>query len=338
MKTIQLEQPGRLALVETPPPGAPGPGEALVRVRRVGICGTDRHAFRGQQPFFTYPRILGHELGVEVVEVNEPMSHLRPGDRCAVQPYLNCGQCVTCRQGKTNCCAKMRVLGVHLDGGLREGLLVPADKLHRSEDLSFDQLALVETLCIGAHAVHRAQVAAGETVLVIGAGPIGLAVIESARAAGAQVVVLDVSESRLEFCRGQLGLQHVFPADAQAMEKVRGLTRGDLPTVVFDATGNAKSMAASFHYPAQGGRLVFVGLTQETFLFEDVNFHRRELTVLASRNATRADFARVMALLEAGQVDPTPWITHRTTPEGLVAVWPIWNEPQAGVVKAVVEW
>ncbi|MBI4586134.1 MAG: alcohol dehydrogenase catalytic domain-containing protein [Planctomycetes bacterium] len=165
MKTIVLEQPEQLRCVETPPPEGPPPGWALVRVRRVGVCGTDLHAFRGRQPFFSYPRILGHELGVEVVQVNAPAAGVKPGDRCAVEPYLNCGACQPCRLGRTNCCEKLQVLGVHTDGGMRELIAVPASKLHRSAALGLDELALVEPLGVGAHAVDRAGVERGGFIL-----------------------------------------------------------------------------------------------------------------------------------------------------------------------------
>src|SRR5438046_1886544 len=154
MQTVVLEKPGLFALGSDHLPAISSPDEALVRVHRVGICGTDIHAYRGDQPFFTYPRIIGHELGVEIVQVGPNEAGLRAGDRCAVEPYLNCGSCIACRRGKTNCCARLQVLGVHTDGGMREYFTVPVRKLYRSEVLSLEQLALVETLGIGAHAVE----------------------------------------------------------------------------------------------------------------------------------------------------------------------------------------
>ncbi|HLW79289.1 MAG TPA: alcohol dehydrogenase catalytic domain-containing protein [Terriglobia bacterium] len=199
MRQIVLEQPGRFSGVVEAPPPEPRPGEALVRVHRVGVCGTDWHAYRGEQPYFTYPRILGHELAVEVVAAPPDGGDLKPGERCAVEPYLSCGGCDACRAGKYNCCESLRVLGVHTDGGMRELLAVPADRLHKSGRLTLDQLALVETLGIGAHAVARSGLSAGEDALVVGAGPIGLSVVQFARAAGARVRVLDTSPTRREF-------------------------------------------------------------------------------------------------------------------------------------------
>ncbi len=337
MRTIRLEQPGLFHLTETDEPTPPGPGEALVRVHRVGVCGTDLHAFRGRQPFFSYPRILGHELGVEVVALGEGAPHLAVGDRCAVEPYLNCGHCQACRRGKTNCCVKLQVLGVHTDGGMRELIKVPVDKLHPSRTLSFDQLALVEMLGIGCHAVNRAQLEVGEWVLVIGAGPIGLSAAQFARLAGARVIVMDVNADRLAFCQRQLHVEHCVDANREPLQALQDVLEGDLPTTVFDATGNAQSMMAAFNYVAHGGKLVFVGLFQGDVSFHDPDFHRKEMTLLSSRNATAADFSQIITALEAGTIDLQPWMTHRASFASMIGAFPHWLEPQHGVIKAIVE-
>src|SRR5438094_7155928 len=235
MKAIQLNEPGTLASILVPEPSAPAAGEALVRVHRIGVCGTDIHAYGGKQPFFSYPRILGHELGVEVIAIGEKVTNVKPGDKCSVEPYINCEKCIACRRGKPNCCTNIKVLGVHTDGGMREQFSLPARKLHPSAKLSFDQLALVETLGIGAHAVKRAQVESNEFVLVIGAGPIGLAAMQFAIEKGAQVIVLDLNDARIEFCQRQLGVAHVINgAKEDTLEALNRITSNDLPTVVFD--------------------------------------------------------------------------------------------------------
>jgi len=337
MKTIRLQEPGKFVALETDRPAAPGPGEALVRVHRIGVCGTDIHAFAGRQPFFTYPRILGHELGVEVLATGSGVSNITAGARCAVEPYLNCGECIACRRGKPNCCAAIRVLGVHSDGGMREQLLIPAAKLHPSQTLGFDQLALVETLAIGCHAVARADLQRDEFVLVIGAGPIGLAVMQFAVEAGAQVIAVDVNAARLEFCQSQLGVAHAINAAAEpVLEALLRLTHGELPTAVLDATGNPQSMSAAFNYQAPGGRVVFVGLFQGEVTFNDPNFHKREMTLLASRNALPGDFTRIIRLIESGRIDTTPWITHRAEFAEVLAQFPRWTLPASGVIKAMI--
>jgi 2-desacetyl-2-hydroxyethyl bacteriochlorophyllide A dehydrogenase len=337
MKAIVLEKPGSFAAGERPDPAKPASGEALVRIRRVGICGTDYHAFRGKQPFFLYPRVLGHELGVEVVEVGAAVKSVKVGDRASVEPYFNCGTCIACRNGKSNCCANLKVLGVHIDGGMCEELLIPADKLHTSKKLSLDQLALVETLGIGAHAASRANLRKGEFALIIGAGPIGLSVVPFAQATGAKVIVTDINERRLAFCREQFGVEHTAVAGENLKADLEKIAGGDLPMAVFDVTGNPQSMMRAFDLLAPGGRLVFVGLFQGDVTFNDPNFHRREMTLLASRNSTSADFRHIIGLMESGKLDTTPWITHRAPRDEMPAQFDSWLKPESNVIKAVVE-
>jgi 2-desacetyl-2-hydroxyethyl bacteriochlorophyllide A dehydrogenase len=337
MNAIVLDEPGRFRAISAPEPGALPEGMAAVHVRRVGICGTDWHAFHGRQPFFSYPRILGHELGVEVESVNDPASDLKPGDRCAVEPYLNCRQCHACRRGRGNCCENLQVLGVHVDGGMRERILVPARKLHRSVKLTLEQLALVETLAIGCHAVARGAPVEGEHVLILGAGPIGLSVIPFVQEAGAEPVVADISDTRLDFCRTHMNVGRTIDAREDLSAGLRAMLGGELPTLVIDATGNPKSMAGCFDLVAHGGRIVFVGLFQGEVTFNDPNFHRREITLLASRNALPADFTRIIDLIERGRIDTTPWITHRAAAGDFLRLLPEWTRPEAGLLKAMVE-
>ena len=318
MLQIALQQPGEFVRREAIEPRA-GEGEALVRIHRIGVCGTDLHAFAGRQPFFEYPRVLGHELGVEIVEIAPNDRGLKAGDRCAIEPYLSCGQCHACRLGKTNCCERLRVLGVHTDGGMQPYFAIPVPLLHKSDKLSLDQLALVETLGIGAHAVERSGLRAGETAVVVGAGPIGLAVIQFAIAAGAAVRVLDVSPSRREFA-ARFGV-----ATSEAFD-------GELADVVFDATGNGSSMEQSFQFVSHGGRLVFVGLIQGRISFDDPHFHRREITLLASRNSA-GRFPQIIRMIEEGQIDTAPWITHRMSLSAVPADFPHLRQ-QPNLVKA----
>ena len=268
------------------------------------------------------------------------VSNVQVGDRCSVEPYLNCqGNASPAGAEKPNCCAELRVLGVHSDGGMRELICVPTRKLHASRTLTLDQLALVETLAIGCHAVERARVEAGEAVLVIGAGPIGLSVIQFAVEAGGRVIVLDVNAERLAFCRHHLGVQHTVDASAWGCTQRRsgGSTAATCPPLVFDATGSPGSMAGAYNFPAPGGRLVFVGLFQGDVSFNDPGFHRRELTLLASRNALPGDFTRIIHLIEAGRIDTSPWITHRAPLSGVVDEFPAWARPDSGVIKAMIE-
>jgi len=335
MKAIVLEQPGTFRLTDRPAARV-GPGDALVRIRRVGVCGSDIHAFKGNQPFFSYPRIVGHELGVEIVALPDQAAGFAVGDRCAVRPYVACGQCIACRRGKTNCCTSLRVLGVHADGGMQELLAVPVGNLHRSATLSLDQLALIEMLTIGAHAVRRAQLAPGENVLVIGAGPIGLSTAQFAQLMGGRVAVLEISAWRRDFCKRHLGIERLLDGEEETVPALERLF-GDLPTTVFDATGSPRSMMQAVQYVANGGTLVYVSLVQGEITFTDSELHRRELTLIRSRNALAADFRWAMEMVEDGRIALAPWITHRAPADRMVSEFPGWLDPERGVVKAVVE-
>jgi 2-desacetyl-2-hydroxyethyl bacteriochlorophyllide A dehydrogenase len=336
MQCVVCTQPNELELKEITAPTA-GPGEALIRVRRIGICGTDLHAFRGNQPFFSYPRVLGHELAGVIEEIGPNAANLQPGDPVAVIPYLECGQCLACRSGKPNCCVNLKVIGVHVDGGMQEVIVVPTGHLLKTAELTLDQAAILEPLSIGAHAVRRAALHQGEQVLVIGAGPIGLSVMAFAARQGAQVSVMDVNEERLKFSQGWANIAQTINALDNPIEKLSEITRGDLPTVVFDATGNPQSMMSSFNYVANGGKLVFVGLVKTDISFSDQEFHRKELTLFASRNSTKEDFVSVKEAVQSGLINSASYITHRTGLAQLAAHFEDLFDPQARVIKALVE-
>lgn len=338
MRAIQLLEPQQFRLIDIPEPTAPGPDEALVRVHRVGICGTDISGYLGKMPFYSYPRIPGHELGVEVVAVGSSVTNVKPGDKCSVEPYINNPSSFASRRGRTNCCEELQVLGVHTDGGMRPFFKLPARKLHVSRQLAMEQLALVETLAIGCHAVARCSPQPNEDVLVIGAGPIGLSVIEFVKLTGANLIVMDMVSTRLDFCRQTMGVKHTLKAgDGNEEKALRDLTDGHLPTIVIDATGNAKSMSNALNYVGHTGKLVYVGITTDNVSFPHPLMHRREMTLLASRNAMPEDFDRIIQLIESGAIDTRPWITHRTGFDDLIGQFPSYTKPETGVIKAIVE-
>jgi 2-desacetyl-2-hydroxyethyl bacteriochlorophyllide A dehydrogenase len=338
MKAIQLEAPRTFTPIEIDEPSALGPNDALVRTHRVGVCGTDTSAYLGKFPLFSYPRIPGHELGVEVVEVGRDVQNIRPGDRCSVEPYMNNVESFASRRGCGNCCQNLQVLGVHIDGGLRERFIVRADKLHPSNSMSFEQLALVETLAIGCHAIDRAAPRAADHLLIIGAGPIGLSVLEFARLAGCNITVIDMNAERLAFCRRNYNLANAVlsKGDGGELEELRGITGGELYPTVLDATGSVGSMNSALNYVAHAGTLVYVGITTENISFPDRLFHVREMTLKASRNAQPADFRRIIKLIEEGRIDTKPWITHRTSFDRVIDDFDSYTRPETGVIKAMI--
>lgn len=334
MRTIVCNQPGSLSLGEQDYPQERS-GHTILRIRNIGICGTDLHAYEGTQPYFSYPRILGHELAGEIVQTGA--SGFNPGDLVTVIPYLSCGNCIACRTGKPNCCVQIEVCGVHTDGGMREYFSVPDSILIDSRGLSLEALALVEPLAIGAHGVRRAGITEKEPVLVIGAGPIGLGTVEFAKIAGGEVIVMDVNETRLEFCRNKLGVRHTInPKVENPSEKLRSITNGDMASVVIDATGSQQAILNGFSFLAHGGRYVLIGLQKGEISFSHPEFHKREATLMSSRNALKSDFQQVIDCLVSGKINPLHFITHRIPFMELPEKFPGLLDPASMVIKAMV--
>lgn len=335
MRSVVCERPGVVCMERRPIP-VPASDEVLVRIRRIGICGTDMHIFRGTQPFLSYPRVMGHELSGQVVSAPAG-STLAAGDQVYVMPYLSCGTCVACRAGKTNCCTRIEVLGVHRDGGMTEFIALPQRFVVKTEGISLDDGAMIEFLAIGAHAVTRGAVTAGKNVLVVGAGPIGMAVMLFAKLKGANVTVLDARADRLAFCRTTFGIERTVQTGAEDKAELAAFSNDEFFDVVFDATGNIKAMERGLEFVAHGGTYVLVSIVRDILSFPDPEFHKRETSLLGSRNATVADFEEVVAAMKAGHVPTALLNTHRATLDEFTTVLPLWMEPSAGVIKAIVE-
>lgn len=336
MKAVVCRSPGDLVVEDRPAPGAPPPGWALVAVSHVGICGTDYHIFEGKHPFLAYPRVMGHEVSGTVIEVGEGVG-LTAGEPVVVNPYLSCGTCIACRKGKPNCCVSIEVLGVHRDGAMCQEILVPEQNLYPANGLSLADAAAVEFLAIGAHAVRRARADPGARTLVIGAGPIGLGTAIFARIAGLNVTLLDMSTERLDFAASELGFQTLDGSRGVVADLVKQATGGEGFDVVFDATGNTQSVQSAFAHVAHGGTLVLVSVVKDDISFSDPEFHKREMTLIGSRNALRADFDHVAASIRDGAVPLAKLVTHRTslasTPRDLAR----WAHEKSGLIKAVIE-
>jgi len=335
MKYIVCEKPHEFLLKQKPMPQRKQ-GESLLKIKKIGLCGTDIHAYGGTQPYFNYPRILGHELAAEYIEGEaEGFKH---GDKLTFIPYFHCGKCQACRNGLTNCCAKMQVFGVHIDGGMAEYVCIQDAYLLNGDGLDYDELALVEPLAIAAHGIRRAGVTKNDTVLVMGAGPIGLGLIQFAMQAGARVIAMDSNEYRVNFCREELHSEaFVSLPETDVAKALSVLTNGDMPTVVFDATGNKAVMNAAFNYMAQGGRFILVGLQKSELTFSHPDFHKRESTLMSSRNATKQDFDYVLKSLKSGSISPKKYITHRGAFDALTQNFDEWIDPKNNAIKIIID-
>lgn len=332
MRAIVCQEPFRLGLTHRTDPVA-GPGEVAVRIHRVGLCGTDYHIFAGRHPFLSYPRVMGHELSGEVAALGAGTS-LRVGQLVTINPYIACGACIACRKAKPNACVNIKVLGVHVDGGMCDMLVVPESAVVDADGLSADQAAMVEFLAVGAHAVARAPAMSGERMLVVGAGPIGIATALFGRLRGFEVCLVDRRQARLEYARDRLGFEGA-PADAGLEDVVGQWTHGDMFDVVVDATGSLPAMRRSLGLVAHGGALVLVGVAPGELIFEDPEFHKREAMLIASRNALPADFERVIAAIKSGDIPTDALQTNSIDAEELPTRMPDLIANADSVLKAI---
>ncbi len=334
MKYIVCEKPGEFILKEKKAPTRKK-DEALLQINKVGICGTDLHAYGGNQAFFKYPRILGHELASEVLEIGENSRGIEAGDKVVVMPYVSCGACIACKNGKTNCCTNIKVLGVHKDGGMQEQITVPVDLLLPANDLSNDQMAIVEPLAIGAHAVRRASVKSGEYVVVIGCGPIGIGIMKLAQIKGAKVIAIDMNDQRLEYAKKEIGIDYTVNVENNPIEQILEITNGDLATAVFDASGHKGALESGPNYMSHGGRFVLVGLSKGDLTYNHPAVHSKEMTLMCSRNATIEDFEHVISILN--QFPTESFITHNVPFTEMISHFDSWLNPETGVIKATVD-
>lgn len=335
MKYIVCEKPGRFKLKEKSNP-LKVEGEAIVGIKKIGICGTDLHAYRGNQAFFTYPRVLGHELAAEVLEIEENSENILVGDKVIVMPYVSCGHCVACRNGKTNCCNKISVLGVHADGGMQEQISIPINLLIPANNLSYEEMAIAEPLAIGAHAVRRAQIQPNEYAVIIGCGPIGIGIMKLAQLAGAKVIAMDRDPGRLKYAKEKIGIDHTVLAGNKALDVIMEITDGEMATVVFDATGNKEALEKGINYMAFGGRYILVGLSNGKLEFDHPTIHAKETAIICSRNATLEDFKHVIAILEKCEFPVNSYITHNVGFTEMMHQFDSWLDPENGVIKAIV--
>jgi 2-desacetyl-2-hydroxyethyl bacteriochlorophyllide A dehydrogenase len=332
VKAIICEKPGKFEAIEVPEP-TPSESEVILRIRKIGICGTDYHAYKGNQPFFSYPRILGHEISAEIAE---DMAGFKAGEPVVPVPYLHCGHCKTCKEGKTNCCPNIQTMGVHVDGGMREFMPVPAMNVIRADGLTHEQIATVEWFARGAHAVRRSSLREGEWIAVAGTGPIGIGILHFAQIAGARTIAMDVNAERLEYCKNVIGVDHCVNAIGKPINALKEITDGNLPDSVFDATGSPAAIENAFEYVGHGGRLILVSIVKGKLSFEDPLFHAREMSLLSSRNATHEDFSNVMDALRNKHIDINPFVTHRCNFGQVPEIFESWSDPSSRVIKGMV--
>jgi hypothetical protein len=308
MQAVYLTKPHDIHIADLAAP-IRRPGEALIRVRATGVCGSDIGAYRGVNPTVVYPVIIGHETAGEIVEADPESPGLKPGDRVVVEPYISCGSCYPCRRGRTNTCERLQTRGVHIAGTMAEQISHPVRLLHKiPERIDWAEAALSEPLTIALHAVHRAEVRAGEHVVITGAGPIGLLAAQVVKTLGAEPILMDPVAERLAVARA-MGIRHALDPAAEGVQKVRQITNDRLAEVLIEASGAEAAIVGAVEYVAYSGRIVMVGWPKSALLLGTAPFIRKELDVRGSRNSAR-EFPEALQLIACGRVQLAPFISR----------------------------
>lgn len=336
MKAVVLEGPGQVRLKDVPEPSAPSEGEVLLRVRRVGLCGSDLNSYRGRNPLVSYPRILGHETAGTVAAVGPGVEGWLEGTAVTLSPYSNCGRCASCLRGRSNACRFNQTLGVQRDGALTELIAVPASRLFQA-DLTLKELCLVEPLTVGFHAVERGRVEAGDSIAVFGCGGIGLGAVAGAAFRGATVIGVDVDHAKLALARKAGAAYTVNTAQEDLHVQLEELTGGRGPDVIIEAIGLPETYRAAVEEVAYAGRVVYIGWAKEQVTYETRPFVHKELDILGARNAQREDFQQVIRMLEAHRFPVDDAVTHTVPLQETPAILEAWSAEPARFSKIMVQ-
>lgn len=333
MKAVSLIGTGEARVVETREPEK-SPGELLLKVEMVGLCGTDLNSFRGKNPLVTYPRIIGHEIAATVVEGS---TAIPSGARVTVSPYTSCGSCASCYRGRFNACKGNQTFGVQRDGALTQWITLPEEKVYPSASLSLKELCLVEPLTVGVHAVARGRVTAGDTVVVFGCGGVGLGAIAGAAFRGARTIAVDLDDTKLETARAAGATELIHSSREDFRTRLRELTDGHGPDVVIEAIGLPETFRAAVEEVAFTGRVVYIGYAKEPIAYETKLFVQKELDILGSRNALPQDFREVIAMLEAGRFPVDRAVSAVIPMKETPAMLAQWSASPADFTKIMVE-
>ena len=301
MKVVYIKEPGKIEVIEKDIP-IPKKGEALLKIKYCGICGSDVATYTGNQPFATYPRVPGHEFSAEIVEIEENDYGLKKGMIVTANPYFNCGKCYSCRKGKVNCCESNQTMGVHRDGSFAEYITMPIERIYHGKGLNARTLALIEPFSIGYHAINRGEVQEEDNVLVFGAGPIGIFALISAKLKGAKVYAADMLDGRLEYAKkmGADGVINVGKEDVK--KKVLEITNGDGMDVCVEAAGAPETFLKCIETVAFAGKIILVGNGKRETTFNHSVLLQKELNVYGSRNSLN-DFEPLIDLTSSGKVN-----------------------------------
>jgi L-gulonate 5-dehydrogenase len=336
MKIGIVEKPAALRIAEREMPRAAAGAEVLVKVARVGICGSDIHIYHGKNPFAVYPRVWGHEIAGEVVETGSGVEAVKVGAHVAVEPIIPCGVCYACRQGRGNVCERLKVMGVHIDGGCQEYMLVPAANVHEiPASVPWEEAVLVEPFTIGAQACYRGNVRSGDIVLVMGAGPIGLTAAVMAKLAGAELIITDLVPEKLQYAKS-LGADHTINVKEQNLfEAVREITGGMGANVTIDAVCNKKSFEDAVELTSAAGRVVELSFNDVASDIAPVGIVKKELDICGSRLQTKR-FPVVIDYLKQGKLPLAGFVSKVFPIDQMVEAFDYTDKNNAAIRKVIV--
>lgn len=337
MKAVVIDKPGEVSVKELDTP-RPATGEVMLRMRYVGFCGSDLSTYLGKNPMVSYPRIPGHEISGVIAELGEEVPDgYAVGDAVTVVPYTNCGTCPSCRRGRSHACRVNQTLGVQREGAMQEYMTVPWQKILQAPELNELELAMVEPLTVGFHAIQRGRVEESDVVMVLGCGMIGAGAIAAASQRGATVIAVDIDNHKLELATS-LGAQHTINSKVTDLHQVlEDLTGGDGPDVVVEAAGNPITYRLAVDEVAFTGRVVCIGYAGSEVSFATKLFVQKEIDIMGSRNATPEDFRAVISYLEQGTFPLDKMITHKVKPEEASRALKQWAGDPGNVMKILID-
>jgi threonine dehydrogenase-like Zn-dependent dehydrogenase len=336
MKALVIDRPGAARIIDVEPPvESDDPQQATMRVRRIGLCGTDLSTFLGKNPLVTYPRIPGHEIAATLERVPANDFGLAEGTDVTMSPYTSCGKCTACRQGRVNACRHNQTLGVQRDGAMMERIAMPLEKLYAAR-LPIEELCLVEPLTVGCHAVARGRVSAADTVAIYGCGGVGLGAVSAAAFRGAIVIAIDIDDAKLAIAKSA-GAWHVINSSRDDVHgRLQELTAGHGPDVVIEAIGRPETFRAAVEEVAFTGRVVYIGYAKDLVSYETRLFVQKELDILGSRNAMPGDFKEVIRMFEQGRFPTAETISATVPLKEAPAILRAWSENPAAYTKIMI--
>lgn len=336
MKAIQVSEPGKIDIIEKDMPEIKENNEVLIKIKAVGICGSDMHIYHGTNPMATYPRIIGHEFTGEVQKLGSEVSDLKVGDRVVVEPIEFCGECYACKSGRSNVCESLEVLGVHKDGGMQEYIVVPHVKVHKIDNFTeWEKATMVEPFTIAAQSTWRGNVKKDDYVLIMGAGPIGLGILQYSKHKGAICIVTDINDEKLEFAK-ELGADHTINVSKKdVVEEVFKITDNMGANVTLDTACLPRTFEQCVEVASPAGRVVVLGFSEETSNIPQVSITKKELTIVGSRLETDK-FPEVIDLFNKGVLNPEALVTHKFDFKDIKKAIEAIEDPEVKTNKVVV--